>query len=111
MSDELRIEVLKFYPERLRYLVMDEELGSCFDCNSREEFIDMCNITPEQAFLGTYEYWFNMNDDDVWNEICSQWDDEFIESYFFASKESTESIQGRIERKIQEIKQLNLTKN
>jgi hypothetical protein len=104
VSDKLRAEVLKFYPMRLRYLVMDEEIGSCFDCNSREEFIDMCNITPEQAFLGTYEYWFSMDDDKVWEEICSQWDDSFIESYFQASTESTEALQERIERKLQEIK-------
>ena len=104
MPNELKEEVLKCYPERMRYLAMNEELENCFECNSEDDFFEIFKMTPEQGFLDSYNSWFGTNDDNVWNKVCTTWDKQYIDLYFIGSTESTDTLKERIETKIQEIK-------
>lgn len=61
--------------ERLRYLAIDYEWYICFENETREEFISNRFelwgevITPENGFIESYEYWMNLDEGKVREEI------------------------------------------
>jgi hypothetical protein len=96
--DVLKFEVLKTDDERLRLLAIQEEWYVIFDGEYEgKAFEEYHKVSQEVAFNNAVDYWKNIPAENIWNEVVSNWGEDYVIDVWVNDRQSTETLQNRID--------------